>query len=57
MKVYEVWMCPHCTPFIDTNPDTVRVVLEEAEVDETITVQVLEMSEEEVNALPEWMGP
>jgi len=57
MKVYKV------TPDTDLNPcseksiDNVIPWLEMAEIGEKITIEVIEMTEAEYDALPEYRGP
>ena len=55
MKVYKVtpWGCNSC---IEKRPEDVAEVLREAEEGETIFINVIEMTEEEYEALPESMG-
>ncbi len=57
MIVYKTYPDKDCSPCIEKSPQAVMIWLQEAQPGETITVEVMEMSEDEYNSLPEYMGP
>ena len=62
MKVYKITPGEGNNPYVESNLKVVREQLfdwlKDAEIGEkAITVDVLEMSEEKYNKLPEYMGP
>ncbi len=57
MKVYKVTPGPGLNPCIEKDPNAMLVWLEESEPGEVITVEVLEMTQAEFEALPEYEGP
>jgi hypothetical protein len=59
MKVYKVTPCKDCNPCTEKDIEAVKVWLEEADPtnNEVITIEPMEMSEEEYDNLPEHMGP
>ena len=57
MKVYRITPEPHFNPCIEKDIKSIEVWLEEAEVGDKFTIDILEMAEEEYDSLPEYMGP
>jgi len=57
MKVFRITPGVGCNPCCEKQANSIVTWLEEAEVGETITVKILEMSENEYSELPEYMGP
>ncbi len=57
MKVFDVMADTDLNSCIEKDPKDVLIWLEESEPGAIITIDVMEMSEEEYNALPEYMGP
>ena len=57
MIVFKVWPGVDLNPCCEKDPAAVLVWLEEAEPGETIKIEVIEMTEEEYDKLPEYMGP
>jgi hypothetical protein len=57
MKVYNISPGKGCNKCCEKDPKNALIWLEEAEPGETITIDVMEMSEEDFNSLPEYMGP
>lgn len=57
MKVYQVTPDKDLCPCTEKDPKAVLVWLEESEIGAVTTIDVMEMTEEEYNALPEYMGP
>lgn len=57
MRVYKVTPVEGLNPCIEKYPEDVAVWLQEAEVGEKITVEIIEMSEKEFENLEEYLGP
>lgn len=57
MKVFKVWPGEGLNPCIEKDPSACLTWLEESEQGEIIKIEVLEMTEAEYDALPEYMGP
>ena len=57
MRVFKVTPGKDLCPCTEKDPSAVLVWLEESEPGTTITIEVMEMTEEEYNTLPEYMGP
>jgi hypothetical protein len=61
MKVYKVTIGVDRSPFIEADLKNamvgVETALQETEAPETLTVEVIDMDEQEYKNLPEWSGP
>ena len=57
MKVFKVWPGEGLNPCIEKDPSACLTWLEESESGEIIKIEVLEMTEAEYEALPEYVGP
>ena len=57
MKVFKVYPGVDLNPCCEKYPADVLVWLEEAEPGEVVKIEVMEMTEEEYEALPEYEGP
>jgi len=57
MRVYKVIPGISCNPCCENTIESVISWIEEAEVGSIIQVRILDMSQEEYNDLPEYMGP
>ena len=61
MKVYQITLAKETCPFTEKTIakaiEGIKSELDGAEVGQEITIKVLEMTEQEYDALPEWMGP
>lgn len=57
MKVFKVWPGVDLNPCCEKDANAVLVWLEESQPNEIIKIEVLEMTEAEYDALPEYMGP
>ena len=57
MKAYKITPEPNFNSCIETNINGVIVWCVEADFGEKITIEILEISEEEYNKLPEYKGP
>jgi hypothetical protein len=57
MKVFKVWPSVDLNPCIEKDPSACMVWLEESEPGDVIKIEVLEMTEAEYDALPEYTGP
>ena len=57
MNVFKVWPGEGLNPCIEKDPSACLTWLEEAEPGDTVKIEVLEMTEAEYDALPEYMGP
>lgn len=57
MKVFKVWPGADLNPCCEKDANAVLVWLEESQPNEIIKIEVLEMTEAEYDALPEYMGP
>jgi hypothetical protein len=61
MKVFNIFPgkdCnPHCERYLENAVDSIREWLLNGDPGEVVKIEILEMSEEEYSALPEWEGP
>jgi len=57
MKVYKITPLPDFNPCTEKDIKDLMIWLEESEPGDSFKVDVLEMTEEEYAALPEYMGP
>ena len=57
MRVYKVTPCKDCDPCIEQSLEAVMSWIEEASDDAKIVVIPTEMSEAELDDLPDYMGP
>ena len=57
MNVFKVWPGEGLNPCIEKDPSACLTWLEESEPGDTVKIEVLEMTEAEYDALPEYMGP
>jgi hypothetical protein len=57
MKVFNVSPGKGCNSCLEKEIENVVVWLEEAEIGETITIEIKEMSERRYDRMPEFMGP
>ena len=57
MKIFKVYPDVDLNPCCEKDPAAVLPWLEESEPGETIKIEVIEMTEEEYDKLPEYMGP
>lgn len=57
MKVFKVWPGEGLNPCIEKEINACFVWLEESEPGDVIKIEVLEITESEYDALPEYMGP
>lgn len=61
MKVYEVspghQLCPHTEKSLESVLAAVREWINEGDVGTVVSITVREMTEDEYDALPEWVGP
>jgi hypothetical protein len=57
LKMYKVWPAPGSNPCIEKRVEDIMVWFEEAEPGDRITIDILEMNEQEWRGLPEYMGP
>jgi len=57
MKVYEVTLEKGTNPCLEKDLPTIIDMLKDCDIDDEITIKVIEMSEEEFKALPDWDGP
>ena len=57
MKVFKVWPGVDLNPCCEKDPAAALIWLEEAEPGEVIKIEVMEMTEKEYEALPEYEGP
>ena len=56
MRVYKLSHCELGGDVVIINPDDLLPYFTEAEIGEGFTVYISEMSQEEINKLPEFMG-
>lgn len=57
MKVFKITPDIDANPYIEKEIDNIAVWLEESEIGDKITIDVINMSEEDYNNLPDYMGP
>lgn len=57
MKVFKVWPGADLNPCCENTLDAVSYWLDMAESGDTIKIEVLEMTEAEYEAMPEYTGP
>ena len=60
MILYRVFLYEDATPFIDTAENIAKNIsewLSDQEEEDTISIEKLEMSQEDFEKLPEWQGP
>jgi len=61
MKVYQVYpdlhCAPHCEDTLEKAVEATKCWLEDGEVGALVSIKILEMSQEEYDALPEYDGP
>lgn len=57
MKVFKVWPGVDLNPCCEKTLDAVSYWLDMAENGDTIKIEIIEMTESEYDALPEYTGP
>ena len=61
MVVYKVFPCPGCSPHCEDSIKSaifsIETWLQEGSVGDLVSVRIIEMGEDEYNALPEYQGP
>jgi hypothetical protein len=57
MKVYKVMPCPDCSPFYTDKNGDIGDWAFDSDIDSSFTVEVVDMSKEEFDNLPEYEGP
>ena len=57
MKVYKVTPGKGCNPYCEIAPETVLDVIEESEIGDIVTVEIIDISEEKYKNASEYEGP
>ncbi len=57
MRLYKITPGADCNSCIEKKAEAALVWLQEASIGEKVTIEIIEMSEEEYEKLPEFVGP